>query len=102
MNRVTISERREEHRESPFVRHHPVLTYLFGDMVRGTYLIGCLALDVFFPAQLHQSFPDLDSILLPSATALVIALVYSEFRLYRRLWPASSQTIVRIVEEKDE
>lgn len=72
---------------SEFVRRHPMVAYVFGDMVRGFYLVGCLGLDLFAPVQLHAWFPGQDVLVLPPAIAGILMLVYGEWRLYRRLWP---------------
>ena len=85
---------------SAFAEEHPLISYLFGDMVRGLYLVGCLGLDVFAPLQLRQSLPGFDPIVLPSAAALVVVLAYAEWKLYRRLWPGPAGTPVLEVRSK--
>ena len=74
--------------ESAFTRRHPVVAYLFGDMIRGFYVVGCLGLDLFAPVQLHLWFPGMDVIVLPPVVAAIIVLAYGEWRLYLRLWPS--------------
>src|SRR5256886_12499506 len=86
MNRVLISEQ-EEAPPKGFGRRHPVLSYVFGDMVKALYVVACLALDLFLPAQLRLSFPGQDVLVIPPAIAAVIAFAYGEIRLYRRLLP---------------
>lgn len=86
----------DERGTSEFARRHPVITYLFGDMVRGLYLVGCLGLDLFTPVQLHASFPGQDVLVLPPAIAGILVLGYGEWRLYRRIWPRSQgERVVR-------
>jgi len=99
-DRVVISEQ-EEKTPPPkgLGSRHPVLAYVFGDMVKGLYVVGCLALDLFLPAQLRLSFPGQDLVLVPSATAAVIVLVSGEIRLYRRLWPPRHRKTLDVVEE---
>lgn len=101
MNRVIVSEREEAPPQDSFSRHHPVLTYVFGDTVKGLYLVGCLALDLFLPAQVWLSYPGYDSILLPLATVTVVVLAYGELRLYRRLWPRRRRTAIAVVEDPE-
>ena len=72
-----------------FVRDHPIVSYLFGDMIRGFYVVGCLGLDLFAPVQVHLWFPGQDVLILPPVVAATVALAYGEWRLYRRLWPGS-------------
>ena len=98
MNRVLISEQ-EEAPPKGFGRRHPVLSYVFGDTVKGLYVVACLALDLFLPAQIHLSFPGQDMVLVPSATAAVLVLVYGEIRLYRRLWPPRHRKTIDASEE---
>src|SRR2546430_14797739 len=77
------------------------VAYVFGDTARGLYVVGCLALDLFTPLQVHLSFPSLDLITLPSIGLGVIGISYLEVRLYRRLWPASRRReIAQIVERR--
>ncbi len=83
---------------SEFARRHPVIAYLFGDMVRGFYLVGCLSLDLLTPVQVRAWFPGQDVLVLPPAIAGIVLLVYGELRLYRRLWPRPKiQRVVRIL-----
>ncbi|HYY47049.1 MAG TPA: hypothetical protein VFA17_00010 [Thermoplasmata archaeon] len=78
---------------------HPQVAYLFGDMIRGLYVVGCLAADLFVALQVHESLPDLEAILLPLLGVGFVGLAYLELRLYRALWPGSRRRrIVRIVE----
>jgi hypothetical protein len=98
-NRIVITEVPEVGTANErFESRHPLLAYVFGDMARGFYVVGCLALDLFLPLQGHASFPSLDPILLPSLGALVLALAYLELRLYRRLWPQSRRRTLEVVE----
>jgi len=48
--------------ESGFARRHPVVAYVFGDMIRGFYVVACLGLDLFAPVQLRLWFPGMDVI----------------------------------------
>ena len=98
MNRVLISEQGEAPPKG-FGRRHPVLSYVFGDTVKGLYVVACLALDLFLPAQLRLSFPGQDLVLVPSATAAVIVLAYGEIRLYRGLWPPRHRKTIDVTEE---
>ena len=98
-DRVVISEQEETPPPKGLGSRHPVLAYVFGDMVKGLYVVGCLALDLFLPAQLRLSFPGQDLVLVPSATAAVIVLVSGEIRLYRRLWPPRHRKTLDVVEE---
>ncbi len=99
MNRVVISEQEEAPPLKGFGRRHPVLSYVFGDTVKGLYVVACLALDLFLPAQIRLSFPGEDPVLLPSATVAVIVLVYGEIRLYRRLWPPRHRKTIDATEK---
>ncbi len=99
MNRVLISEQGEVPPLTGFGRRHPVLSYVFGDTVKGLYVVACLALDLFLPAQIRLSFPGQDLVLIPSAAAAVIVLVYGEIRLYRRLWPPRHRKTIDVTEE---
>ncbi|HYR80776.1 MAG TPA: hypothetical protein VEN80_00550 [Thermoplasmata archaeon] len=82
--------------ESAFARRHPVVSYLFGDMIRGFYVVGCFGLDLFTPVQLHLWFPGMDAFVQPPVVAAIIVLAYGELRLYRRLWPrARGQRVVK-------
>ncbi len=74
-----------------FTRRHPVASYLFGDMIRGFYVVGCLGLDLFAPVQLRLWFPGKDTLVLPPVVAAILALSYGEWRLYRRLWPRTKE-----------
>ena len=98
-DRVVISEQEETPPPKGLGSRHPVLAYVFGDMVKGLYVVGCLALDLFLPAQLRLSFPGQDLVLIPSAAAAVIVLVYGEVRLYRRLWPPRHRKPIDVTEE---
>ncbi len=101
MNRVVISEQEEAPPPNKFGKQHPVLSYVLGDTVKGLYLVACLALDLFLPAQIRLSFPGQDLVLIPSATAAVIVLVYGETRLYRRLWPPRHRKTIDVTEERE-
>src|SRR5438093_11565619 len=75
--------------ESAFALRHPVFAYLFGDMIRGFYVVGCLGLDLFAPVQLRLWFPGMDVIVLPPVVAAIPVLAYGGLRLYLRLRPSS-------------
>ena len=76
--------------------------YLFEDMVKGFYVVGCLALDLFAPIQLRMSFPGPDAIILPPAIIGVIVLSYAEYRTYRRIWPQrKARKAVALVDRRD-
>jgi len=99
VSRVVITEESEPRPDDGFAFRHPTLAYVFGDTVRGLYVVGCLAIDLFTPLQVHLSFPSLDLITLPLIGLGVIGLSYLELQLYRRLWPASRRRrIAEIVE----
>ena len=101
MSRVVITEESEPRADDGFAFRHPTVAYVFGDTVRGLYAVGCLALDLFTPLQIHLSFPSLDLITLPLIGLGIIGLSYLEVRLYRRLWPASRRRrIAEIVERR--
>src|SRR5256712_14129581 len=102
VSRVVITEESEPRPDDGFAFRHPTVAYVFGDTARGLYVVGCLALDLFTPLQVHLSFPSLALITLPSIGLGVIGICYPEVRLYRRLWPASLrrklvQFVVRMV-----
>jgi len=101
MNRIVISEQQEAPSAKGFGGRHPVLFYVFGDMVKGFYVVGSLALDLFLPAQLRLSFPGQDLAVISFAGATVIVLLYGELRLYRRLWPRRHRKTVRVIEDGD-
>ena len=76
---------------------HPDLAYVFGDVVRAFYVVGCLTLDLFAPLQILDSLPGPP---LWVVLALVLAfglLAFLEYLLYRRLWPPRTRR--QIVEE---
>jgi hypothetical protein len=98
MNRVIVSEREEAVPADSFGGRHPVLIYVFGDTVKGLYLVGCLALDLFLPAQVRLSYPGYDPILLSLAAVGIVVLTYAELKLYRRLWPRRGRRMVEVVE----
>ena len=100
-NQVLISEHEETAPPGGFRGRHPVLYYVFGDMVKGLYVVACLALDLFLPAQLRLSFPGQDVLVIPPATAAVIVLAYGEIRLYRRLWPPRHRKTIAVIEERE-
>jgi len=99
MNRVLISEQGEAPPLTGFGRRHPVLSYVFGDTVKGLYVVACLALDLFLPAQIRLSFPGQDLVLIPSAAAAVIGLVYAEILFLRRLRPPRHRKTIDVTEE---
>ncbi|HYT01132.1 MAG TPA: hypothetical protein VEO20_10785 [Thermoplasmata archaeon] len=101
MSRVIISEEETSPLLGDFQRRHPFLTYVFGDMVRGLYWVGCLALDVFVPLQVRLSFPGLDALVLPLAALGLIVAIYIEIRIYRRFWPRSGRRrVIEVVEKR--
>jgi len=101
VSRVVITEESEPRPDDGFAFRHPTLAYVFGDTVRGLYIVGCLALDLFTPLQVHLLFPSQDLITLPLIGLSVIGLTYLEVGLYRRLWPASRRRkITEIVERQ--
>src|SRR5438309_10086619 len=97
-DRVVISEQEETPPPKGLGSRHPVLSYVFGDTVKGLYVVACLALDLFLPAQLRLSFPGQDLVLIPSAAAAVIVLAYGEIRLYRGLWPPRHRKTIDVTE----
>ncbi len=101
MNRVIVSEREDELPPDSFGRRHPILTYVFGDTVKGLYLVGCLAIDLFLPAQVRLSYPGYDAVLLPLAAVGIVGLAYGELRLYRRLWPRRSRKMIEVVDDRE-
>src|SRR5213080_805692 len=100
VDRVRITERPSTGSSgSTFSIRHPEVAYVFGDMVRRLYVVGCLASDLFVALQVHLSFPSADTILLPLLAAVFLGLAYLELRLYRVLWPVSRRRrIAPIVE----
>ncbi len=102
MSRITITE---EDAKSTGPRRlsnrHPLLSYVFGDMVRGFYVVGCLALDLFGPLQVRESFPTLGGIVFIPVVAAIGGLVYGQYLLYRRLWPAASRRRVLGVVDRE-
>jgi hypothetical protein len=101
MNRVLISEQEGAPLSKGFGKRHPVLSYVFGDTVKGLYVVVCLALDLFLPAQLRLSFPGQDLVVIPSTTAAVLVLAYGEIRLYRRLWPPRHRKTIDVIEKRE-
>src|SRR5947209_20267268 len=77
-----------------FVRDHPIVSYLFGDMIRGFYVVGCLGLDLLAPVQVHLWFPGEDVLIRPPVVAATVALAYVEWGHYRALWPGASRPAV--------
>jgi len=102
MSRITITEE-DTKGAGPrgLSARHPVLSYVFGDMVRGFYIVGCLALDLFGPLQVRESFPTLGGIVFIPVVAGIGGLVYGQYLLYRRLWPAASRRRVLEVVERE-
>src|SRR5437762_6800382 len=77
VDRVRITERPSTGSSgSTFSIRHPEVAYVFGDMVRGLYVVGCLASDLFVALQVHLSFPSADTILLPLLAAGFFGLAY--------------------------
>ena len=101
MNRVVISEQEDAPQPKGFGGRHAGLSYVFGDMVKGFFVVGSLALDLFLPAQLRLSFPGQDLVVIPSAGVAVIVLLYAEIRLYRRLFPRRHRKTMRVIEGGD-
>ena len=80
---------------------HPSLTYIFGDLVRGLYLVGCLALNLMAPWQVRLVVPGPDLVVVPLLVAGVAGLAVLEYRLYRRLWsPRRGKRIAAAVEDR--
>ena len=101
MSRIVITQVDDDQRPG-FSSRHPALSYVFGDMVRGFFVVGCISIDLLAPLQIHLSVPSLDAFLLPPTIAGVVALAYVEFRLYRRWWPASRRRrVLGVVERGD-
>lgn len=98
-SRIVVTGESESHPRTDFSHRHPLLAYAFGDMVRASFVVGCLVLDLFAPLQVHESFPGLDLWLLPPLFAGLVVLTYAEYCAYRWLWPGSKRReIVDLVE----
>jgi hypothetical protein len=98
MARVVITEEPEEVEEDRgFAVRHPDLAYVFGDAVKVSYMVGCLALDLLTPLQVLDLLPGQPLWAVPPLVLLFALLAYLEYRLYRRLWPR--RTSRKIVEE---
>jgi hypothetical protein len=85
--RIVITEQLPRNARTDFSYRHPLLAYVFGDVVRAFFIVGCLVLDLFSPLQVHESFPGLDLWLLPPLVAGLGLLSYAEYRAYQWLWP---------------
>jgi hypothetical protein len=84
---------------SGFSYRHPLLAYVFGDMTRAFFVVGCLVLDLFAPLQAHASAPGQDLWLLPPLFIGLGVLSYAEYRVYRWLWPGSRRReVIDLVE----
>ena len=98
MPQVVITEGPEdEEADRGFAARHPDLAYVFGDAVRASYIVGCLALDLLTPIQVLDMLPGQPLWAVPPLVALFGFLAFLEYRLYRRLWPPRVKR--RIVEE---
>jgi len=98
MARVVITEEPEEVEEDRgFAGRHPDLAYVFGDAVKASYVVGCLALDLLTPLQILDLLPEQAPWAAPVLVVLFLFLAYLEYRLYRRLWPPRVSR--KIVEE---
>src|SRR5436305_15230577 len=77
VDRVRITERPSIGSSgSTFSIRHPEVAYVFGDMVRGLYVVGCLSSDLFVVLQVYLSFPSAASFLLPLLAAVFLVLSY--------------------------
>ncbi len=81
---ITEEDAGEEGKEG---RSQGAARYIFGDMMRGLYVVGCLALALFAGLQIRLLIPDLEAVVLPPEVAAFGTLGLLELRLYRRLWP---------------
>ncbi len=98
MPRVVITEEPEEiPKARGFVGRHPDLAYVFGDAVKASYAVGCLALDLFAPLQILEWLPGQPLWAVPPLALAFGFLAFLEYRLYRRLWPPRASR--QIVEE---
>ncbi|HYS72998.1 MAG TPA: hypothetical protein VEO96_03330 [Thermoplasmata archaeon] len=102
MSRITITEEDIRAAGPPRLSdRHPLLSYVFGDMARGFYIVGCLALDLLGPLQVRESVPALSGIAFVPVVAAIGGLVYGQYRLYCRLWPiASRRRILEVVDRE--
>ncbi len=85
---VYISEEGDDGGRS---RRHPLLAYLLGDLVRGLYVVGCMALDILAPVQVRDLLPGWDPVTVPVLVVGFAGLALLQLRLYRRLWPPQRQ-----------
>ena len=100
-SRIVITEESPRNARTDFSYRHPLMTYVFGDMVRAFFIVGCLVVDLFAPLQVHESFPGLDLWLLPPLFAGLAVLSYTEYRAYRWLWPPPGRReLVDLVERR--
>ncbi len=86
---VVITEEREDDEEERrgIAERHPDLAYVFGDAIKATYIVGCLALDLFTPLQVLDLLPGQPLWSVPPLVVGFGALAFLEYRLYRRIWP---------------
>lgn len=98
---IVITDESSTKTRTDLSARHPLLAYVFGDMVRAFFIVGCLVVDLFAPLQIHESFPGLDLSLLPPLFAGLAVLSYAEYRAYRWLWPGPGRReIVDLVEPR--
>lgn len=85
---IVITEEPDEAGEHRgFASRHPDLAYVFGDAVRASYIVGCLALDLFTPLEIMSLLPGQPLWAVPPLVVSFGLLAFPEYRLYRRLWP---------------
>jgi hypothetical protein len=98
---IMITDESSNKTQTDVSARHPLLAYVFGDMVRAFFIVGCLVVDLFAPLQVHESLPALDLWLLPPLFAGLAVLSYAEYRAYRWLWPGPGRReIVDLVERR--
>lgn len=98
---IMITDESSSKTQTDVSARHPLLAYVFGDMVRAFFIVGCLVVDLFAPLQVHESLPGLDLWLLPPLFAGLAVLSYAEYRAYRWLWPGPGRReIVDLVERR--
>ncbi len=88
MTRVVITQELDKpEAKEGLASRHPELAYVFGDTIRGFYVVGCLILDLFTPLQVVELLPGQRLWVVPSLIPLFAVLAFLEYRLYRRFWP---------------